>query len=143
MAESFRCLVCEDSFSRAVWHCPNCNQHWLLDEAVCGTCYAPRPAGPPRVDAPSTPYLTIDWRHDRFRLIRVFIGVAASGDEELALTEHMNRVAASSDLPSLVAGIRTVATFMGWDVRIVFEPDHVDWRGEWVTVGFLPPQRRS
>lgn len=59
---TFRCEVCEDYFSREVWHCPVCDHHWPMWDDECGNCHAARrpehpgtagrPTGAPSGDLP-------------------------------------------------------------------------------------------
>ena len=82
------------------------------------------------------PEQNIEWFHDGFRLIRVFV----QDPMDMATREHVlatgPRFREATDLASLKAQGAAIASATGLRSTVIHEPDHVDPFGEWVTVGF-------
>jgi hypothetical protein len=87
------------------------------------------------MDAPQ-PEQNIEWFHDRFRVIRVFV----QDPMEMATRERVMaavpRFRELPDLASLKAEVAAIASATGLRSTVIHEPDHIDPFGEWVTVGF-------
>ena len=87
------------------------------------------------MDVPQ-PEQNIEWFHDRYRLIRVFV----QDPMEMATRERVMaavpRFRELPDLASLKAEVAAIAAATGLRSTVIHEPDHIDPFGEWVTVGF-------
>jgi hypothetical protein len=87
------------------------------------------------MDAPQ-PEQNIEWFHDGFRLVRVFV----QDPMDMATREHVlatvPRFREATDLASLKAQVAAIAAATGLRSTVIHEPDHVDPFGEWVTIGF-------
>jgi hypothetical protein len=99
---------------------------------------ATRPHGAMEVrpmDLPQ-PEQNIEWFHDGYRLIRVFV----QDPMDMATREHVMaaipRFRSTTDLASLKAEVAAIAAATGLASTVVHQADHVDPFGEWVTVGF-------
>ena len=87
------------------------------------------------MEAPQ-PELTMDWRHDSYRTIRIFVQdpLDLATRERLMTTVMTFRNA--PDLASLRASAEAIATETGLTWTFSAKPDHIDPFGEWVTIGF-------
>lgn len=87
------------------------------------------------MDAPQ-PEQTIEWFHDRYRLLRVFV----QDPMEMATRERVmaavSRFREITDLAALKAEVAAIAAATGLTSTVVHQADHVDPFGEWVTIGF-------
>lgn len=87
------------------------------------------------MDAPQ-PEQNIEWFHDGYRLIRVFV----QDPMDMATREHVmsavTRFREATDLDSLKAQVAAIAAATGLSSTVVHQADHVDPFGEWVTIGF-------
>ena len=87
------------------------------------------------MDAPQ-PEQNIEWFHDRYRVIRVFV----QDPMDMATREHvLAAVARFREIPGLAAlkaEVAALASATGLRSTVFHEADHVDPFGEWVTVGF-------
>ena len=87
------------------------------------------------MDAPQ-PEQNIDWFHDRFRLIRVFVQDPmdmATRERVMAAVPRFREV---PDLAALKSEVAAIASATGLHSTVFHEADHVDPFGEWVTIGF-------
>ncbi|MBX3030988.1 MAG: hypothetical protein KF809_12585 [Chloroflexi bacterium] len=87
------------------------------------------------MDAPQ-PEQRIEWFHDGFRVIRVFV----QDPMDMATREHVMAAVARfreiTDLATLKAEVAAIAAATGLASTVVHQADHVDPFGEWVTIGF-------
>jgi hypothetical protein len=87
------------------------------------------------MDAPQ-PEQSIEWFHDGYRLIRVFV----QDPMDMATRENVMaavvRFREATDLASLKAQVAAIEAATGLVATVVHQPDHVDPFGEWVTIGF-------
>jgi hypothetical protein len=87
------------------------------------------------MDAPQ-PEQSIEWFHDGYRLIRVFV------QDPMDMTTRERVMAAVTgfrditDLVTLKAEVAAIASATGLVSTVVHQADHVDPFGEWVTIGF-------
>ena len=87
------------------------------------------------MEAPQ-PELTLDWRYDSYRKIRIFV----QDPLDMATRERLMRVVMtfreSADLASLRSAAQAIAGETGLTLTFTDKPDHTDPLGEWVTIGF-------
>ena len=85
------------------------------------------------------PELTLDWLHDSYRKIRIFV----QDPLDLATRERLMSVVMTfrdaADLASLRAAAQGIAVETGLSCIFTAKPDHSDPLGEWVTIGFRRP----
>jgi len=87
------------------------------------------------MDAPQ-PEQNIDWFHDRYRLIRVFVQDPMDMATRERVMAAVPRFREAPDLVALKAEVNAIASATGLRSTVFHEADHVDPFGEWVTVGF-------
>ncbi|MFN8521429.1 MAG: hypothetical protein U0667_19070 [Chloroflexota bacterium] len=87
------------------------------------------------MDAPQ-PEQNIEWFHDGFRLIRVFVQDPMGMATRERVMSSVPRLREVTDLASLKAEVAAIAAATGLISTVVHQADHVDPFGEWVTVGF-------
>jgi hypothetical protein len=87
------------------------------------------------MDVPQ-PEQTIDWSHDGFRVIRVFVQdpMAMATRERLMAT--VMRFREIPNLAALKSEVAAIASATGLKSTVFHQADHVDPFGEWVTIGF-------
>jgi hypothetical protein len=90
------------------------------------------------MEAPQ-PELTIDWRHDGYRVIRIFVQDPL---DQATRERLMSVVVTFRDIPD-VASLRNAAKAIAQETGLIWtfsdEPDHTDPFGEWVTIGYRRP----
>jgi hypothetical protein len=85
------------------------------------------------------PDLTIEWRRDGFRVLRIFIQDPL---DEPTRERLMARVVTFRDAPDLVglrAEVRAAARDTGLMASFSDQADHSSPFGDWVTIGFRRP----
>lgn len=87
------------------------------------------------MDAPQ-PEQNIEWFHDGFRVIRVFVQDPMEMTTRERVMAAVPRFRDVPDLASLKAEVVAIAAATGLVSTVVHQADHVDPFGEWVTVGF-------
>jgi hypothetical protein len=87
------------------------------------------------MDAPQ-PEQNIEWFHDRYRVIRVFVQDPMDMATRERVMAAVPRFREASDLAALKSQVAAVASATGLRSTVFHEADHVDPFGEWVTVGF-------
>jgi hypothetical protein len=87
------------------------------------------------MDAPQ-PEQNIEWFHDGYRLIRVFVQDPMDMATRERVLEAVPRFRDVADLPTLKAQAAAIASAAGVESTVIHQPDHVDPFGEWVTIGF-------
>jgi hypothetical protein len=87
------------------------------------------------MDAPQ-PEQSIEWFHDRYRVIRVFVQDPMDMATRERLMAAVPRFREIPDLATLKAEVAEIAAATGLRSTVFHEADHVDPFGEWVTVGF-------
>jgi hypothetical protein len=87
------------------------------------------------MDAPQ-PEQNIEWFHDGYRVIRVFVQDPMEMTTRERVMQAVVRFRDIPDLPSLKAEVAAIASATGLVSTVVHGADHVDPFGEWVTVGF-------
>ena len=87
------------------------------------------------MDAPQ-PEQNIDWFHDRYRLIRVFVQDPMDMATRERVLAAVPRFREAPDLGALKAEVNAIASATGLRSTVFHEADHVDPFGEWVTIGF-------
>ncbi len=87
------------------------------------------------MDAPQ-PEQNIEWFHDRYRVIRVFVQDPMDMATRERVMAAVMRFREIPDLAALKAEVADIASATGLRSTVYHEADHVDPFGEWVTVGF-------
>jgi len=82
------------------------------------------------------PELTMDWRHDSYRTIRIFVQDPLDLTTRERLMSVVTTFRNSPDLASLRSAAEAIATETGLVWTFTDKPDHTDPFGEWVTIGF-------
>ena len=87
------------------------------------------------MDTPQ-PEQNIEWFHDRYRVIRVFVQDPMDMTTRERVMSAVLRFREIADLASLKAEVAAIASATGLRSTVFHEADHVDPFGEWVTIGF-------
>jgi hypothetical protein len=87
------------------------------------------------MDAPQ-PEQNIEWFHDGYRLIRVFVQDPMDMATRERVLEAVPRFRDIADLPTLKVEAAAIASAAGVEWTVIHQADHVDPFGEWVTIGF-------
>ncbi len=91
-----------------------------------------------RTDAPH-PDLTIEWRHDGFHVVRVFIQDPLDQPTRERLMETVVTFRDAPDVAGLRAEVEAIARETGLLSTVADKPDHANPFGDWVTIGFRRP----
>ncbi len=87
------------------------------------------------MDVPQ-PEQNIEWFHDGFRVIRVFVQDPMDMATRERVMAAVHRFREFPDLATLKTEVAAIAAATGLRATVIHEPDHMDPFGEWVTVGF-------
>lgn len=87
------------------------------------------------MDVPQ-PEQTIEWFHDGYRLIRVFVQDPMDMPTRERLMAAVVALRDITDLATLKAEVAAITSATGLVSTVFDQPDHVDPFGEWVTIGF-------
>jgi hypothetical protein len=90
------------------------------------------------MDAPM-PELTIDWRHDGFQVIRIFVQDPLDQPTRERLMATVMTFRDMPDLASLRSAAEAIARDTGLKWTFLDGPDHTNPFGDWVTIGFRRP----
>ena len=90
------------------------------------------------MDAPQ-PELTIDWHHDGFRLIRIFVQDPMDQTTRERLMGTVVTFREVQDLATLRSAVEAITHETGLISTFIDKPDHNDPFREWVTIGFRRP----
>ena len=82
------------------------------------------------------PDLTIEWRHDGYRVVRVFVQDPLDAPTRERLMAKVVTFRDAPDLASLRAEVRAIAQDTNLIATFVDQADHSSPYGDWVTVGF-------
>ena len=87
------------------------------------------------MDVPQ-PEQNIEWFHDGFRVIRVFVQDPMDMTTRERVMTAVMQFREITDLVSLKARVAAIAAGTGLISTVIDHPDHIDPFGEWVTIGF-------
>lgn len=87
------------------------------------------------MDTPQ-PEQNIEWFHDGYRVIRVFVQDPMDMATRERLMAAVPRFREVVGLAALKAEVAAIASATGLRSTVYHEADHVDPFGEWVTIGF-------
>ncbi len=87
------------------------------------------------MDAPQ-PELTIEWYHEGFHVIRVFVQDPLDMSTRERLMAKVMTFRDAPDLASLRREVDAIATATGLRSTFTDKPDHTNPFGDWVTLGF-------
>ncbi|MFN8520412.1 MAG: hypothetical protein U0667_13670 [Chloroflexota bacterium] len=87
------------------------------------------------MDTPQ-PEQNIEWFHDGFRVIRVFVQDPMDMTTRERVMAAVHRFREFPDLATLKTEVAAIAAATGLRSTVFHEADHMDPFGEWVTVGF-------
>jgi len=90
------------------------------------------------MDAPQ-PDLAIEWRHEGFRVVRIFIQDPL---DQPTRERVMAKVMTFRDVPDLVTlrrEVEAISLETGLTSTYTDKPDHANPFGDWVTMGFRRP----
>jgi len=90
------------------------------------------------MDAPQ-PELTIEWYHDGFRVVRIFVQDPLDLPTRERLMAEVPTFRDTPDLASLRRAVESIAQTTGLRSTFVDQPDHANPFGDWVTLGFRRP----
>lgn len=90
------------------------------------------------MEAPQ-PDLTIEWRHEGFRVLRIFIQDPLDEATRERLMGKVVTFRHAPDLAGLRAEVQAIARDTGLMSTFTDRPDHASPFGDWVTIGFRRP----
>ena len=82
------------------------------------------------------PDLTIEWRHDGYRVLRIFVQDPLDQPTRERLMAQVVTFRDAPDLATLRAEVRAIAQDTGLLATFVDQADHSSPFRDWVTIGF-------
>lgn len=86
---------------------------------------------------PQEPNLQIEWRHEGYRWVRVYLSDEISEDRD-GLIRQLGNIANLDTVDLVRNQVDSIALERSLTATYATEPDHCDPLRQWVTIGLLP-----